>query len=295
VTVTVPAYSDLLWPTLQAAIELGGSASIAELDAAVIALEGLTPEQQSVLLSGGPQTVVQNRLAWARTYLKGMGLFANSARGVWSVTPEGQVATQESLGPLRAAFAADRKKASKGGKKRNGGGGSEVGSELDQVEAKAEEKWKDELLSTLLAMSPVAFERLAQRLLRESGFSSVKVTGKSGDGGIDGLGIYQMNLLTFPVFFQCKRYKGSVGSGAVRDFRGAMAGRGDKGLLITTGSFTSDAREESKRDGAPPIDLIDGDRLCDLLKDNAIGVTTTKRVVEEIKVETDYFGSLEPK
>lgn len=289
----VPSYSDLLWPTLRAAIEIGGSASIAELDAAVIAREGLTPAQQSVLLSGGPQTVVQNRLAWARTYLKGMGLFANSTRGVWSVTPEGQVATKEGLEPLRAAFAADRKKASRG-KKRSGGDGSDVGSELDQVEAEAEEKWKDELLGTLLTMSPVAFERLAQRLLREAGFSSVKVTGKSGDGGIDGLGIYQMNLLTFPIFFQCKRYKGSVGSSAIRDFRGAMAGRGDKGLLITTGTFTSDALAEAKRDGAPPIDLIDGERLCDLLKSNGIGVSVTKRVVEDVKVEAGYFTSLEP-
>ena len=292
---TVPAYSDLLWPTLQAAIALGGSASIAELDAAVIEREQLTPEQQSVLLSGGRQALVQNRLAWARTYLKGMGLLANSARGVWSVTPEGQIATRESIEPLRAEFAADRKKASKRGKKRSGDDGSDVGSELDQVEAEAEEKWKDELLSTLLALSPVAFERLAQRLLRESGFTSAKVTGRSGDGGIDGLGVYQLSLLTFPVFFQCKRYSGSVGPSAVRDFRGAMAGRGDKGLLITTGTFSSDARAEAKRDGAPPIDLIDGDRLCDLLKENAIGITTTERVVEDVKVETDYFAALEPK
>ncbi|OBB62887.1 restriction endonuclease [Mycobacterium sp. 852014-50255_SCH5639931] len=291
-TVQVPSYSDLLWPTLQAAIALGGSASIAELDAAVVEREQLTPEQQSVLLSGGPQTVIQNRLAWARTYLKGMGLFANSTRGVWSVTPEGQAATQEDLEPLRAAFAAERKSGRKRSKKKGGGEQSDVGNEIDQVEAEAEEKWKDELLSTLLEVSSVAFERLAQRLLRESGFSSVKVTGKSGDGGIDGLGIYQLNLLTFPVFFQCKRYKGSVGSGAVRDFRGAMAGRGDKGLLITTGTFTSDARAEAKRDGAPPIDLIDGDRLCDLLKENAIGITTTKRVVEDVKVEAEYFKAL---
>ncbi|KBZ60666.1 hypothetical protein K875_03613 [Mycobacterium [tuberculosis] TKK-01-0051] len=294
-TVAVPAYSDLLWPTLQAAIALGGSASIAELDAAVIEREQLTPEQQSVLLSGGRQALVQNRLAWARTYLKGMGLLTNSARGVWSVTPEGQVATRESIEPLRAEFAADRKQASKRGKKRSGDVGSDVASELDKVEAEAEEKWKDELVSTLLALSPAAFERLAQRLLRESGFTSAKVTGRSGDGGIDGLGVYQLSLLTFPVFFQCKRYSGSVGPSAVRDFRGAMAGRGDKGLLITTGTFTSDARAEAKRDGAPPIDLIDGDRLCDLLKENAIGVITTKRVVENVKVEADYFTSLEPK
>lgn len=291
----VPAYSELLWPTLQAAIALGGSASIAELDAAVIERQQLTPEQQSLLLSGGPQTVVQNRLAWARTYLKGMGLLTNSKRGVWAVTPEGQTAVEESIEPLRAEFAATRKKASKKqARKKNGSGTSDVASELDQVEAEAEDKWKEELLETLLAMSPIAFERLAQRLLRESDFSSVVVTGRAGDGGIDGLGVYQLSLLSFPVFFQCKRYKGSVGPSAVRDFRGAMAGRGEKGLLITTGTFTSDARAEAKRDGAPPIDLIDGDRLCDLLKDNAIGVTTTERVVEDVKVEGDYFASLEP-
>ena len=84
-----------------------------------------------------------------------------------------------------------------------------------------------------MAMDPAGFERLAQRLLREADFISVNVTGRSGDGGIDGLGIYRLSLLRFPVFFQCKRYRGSIGSSAVRDFRGAMAGRGDKGLLIT--------------------------------------------------------------
>jgi restriction endonuclease Mrr len=113
-------------------------------------------------------------------------------------------------------------------------------------------------------LKAAGFERLAQRLLREADFISVNVTGRSGDGGIDGLGIYRLSLLSFPVFVQCKRYRGSVGSGAVRDFRGAMAGRGDKGLLITTGTFTADAKAESTRDGAPPVDLIDGLTVCDL-------------------------------
>ena len=106
-----------------------------------------------------------------------------------------------------------------------------------------------------MRLSPANFEKLAQRLLREEGFINTQVTGRSGDGGIDGQGVYRLSLLSFQVFFQCKRYAGSVGSGAVRDFRGAMAGRGDKGLLITTGTFTSSAREEATRDGAPPIDL----------------------------------------
>src|SRR3712207_5866660 len=118
--------------------------------------------------------------------------------------------------------------------------------------------WRDQLLDVLTSMKSDGFERLAQRLLREAGFISATVTGRSGDGGIDGLGVYRMSLVSFPVFFQCKRYVGSVGSSAVRDFRGAMAGRGDKGLLITTGTFTAEAKAEATRDGAPPLDLIDG-------------------------------------
>ena len=121
---------------------------------------------------------------------------------------------------------------------------------------------------------------------------SATVTGRTGDGGIDGLGIYRMSLVSFPVFFQCKRYRGSVGSGVVRDFRGAMAGRGDKGLLITTGTFTGEAKAEATRDGAPPVDLIDGRRLCDLLKEYDLGVRTQTRVVEDVTVDKDFFVDL---
>ena len=290
-TATLPPYTDMLWPTLQSAIALGGSASIAELDAAVIDRERFSSQQQDVLHGDGPQTEIQYRLAWARTYLKGMGLLTNSKRGVWTVTEAGQDAKEKQIGPLHSQFVAAYTK--KRGQKKSGEKSS-VSDEIDQVEAEAEGSWKDELLETLLKMSPSAFERLAQRLLRESGFSSATVTGRTGDGGIDGLGVYQLSLLSFPVFFQC-RYSGSVTPSAVRDFRGAMAGRGDKGLLITTGTFTGEARKEATRDGAPPIDLIDGDRLCDLLKELALGVTTTERVVEDVKFESDYFTSLEPK
>ena len=126
--------------------------------------------------------------------------------------------------------------------------------------------WREKLLDKLFAMDPSAFERLAQRLLREAGFRNVEVVGKSGDGGIDGVGVYQLSLVSFPIYFQCKRYKGTVSPSTVRDFRGAMSGRGEKGLLITTGTFTRDAREEANRDGAPPVELINGENLCDLLK-----------------------------
>jgi restriction system protein len=275
-TVQVPPYQFFLWPALQAVIALGGSASIAELEAAV----------DRELHRDGPITEVQYRLAWARTYLKGMGLLTNSQRGVWSVTENGQTVTEDEIPTLRSEYLASYRKS---GPKKKGKKGSQslLDNEIDQAEAEAEEAWKDELLDTLLGMSPQAFERLAQRLLREAGVQSPVVTGRSGDGGTDGRGVYQISLLSFPVFFQCKRYKGSVGASAVRDFRGAMAGRGEKGLLITTGSFTSDANAESRRDGAPPIDLVDGDRLCELLKEYAIGVTTTPRTVEDVAIRVD--------
>jgi restriction system protein len=150
--------------------------------------------------------------------------------------------------------------------------------------------WVDQLLEIVGNIAPDAFERLAQRLLREAGFTKVEVTGKSGDGGIDGIGILRMNLVSFQVSFQCKRWKGSVGAPVVRDFRGAMVGRSDKGLIITTGSFTSDARKEATRDGAPAIDLIDGETLCELLKDKRLGVKV--RMVEEIDLEPAFFNAI---
>jgi hypothetical protein len=147
--------------------------------------------------------------------------------------------------------------------------------------------WQDLLLDCLLKMNPGAFERLCQRILSESGFIKVDVTGRSGDGGIDGIGVLRLNLLSFHVFFQCKRWKGSVGASAIRDFRGAMVGRADKGLVMTTGTFTADARKEATRDGAPAIDLVDGEDLCDLLKRLRIGVSTQK--VEHVFIEQQAF------
>jgi restriction endonuclease Mrr len=150
-----------------------------------------------------------------------------------------------------------------------------------------ETPWQDQLLDCLLKMKPAAFERLCQRVLKDSGFIKVEITGRSGDGGIDGIGVLRLNLLSFHVLFQCKRWKGSVGASAIRDFRGAMVGRTDKGLVITTGTFTTDARKEATRDGAPAIDLVDGETLCELLKSLKIGVAT--RMVEHVLVEQDAF------
>ena len=294
----IPAKADLLWPTLLAVFRLGGSASISEITVEVIASERLGEAAQSELHLNGPQTELEYRLAWARTYLKGMGLLGNSERGVWSLTERGEgLLVSESpdavaqgivrnlyddyIAELRARRAMRTNEVSPDPVE------SDIEGEAEAVDAR---DWKDELLEAILAMPAAAFERLAQRLLREAGFTSTRVTGRSGDHGIDGVGVYQLSLLSFPVFYQCKRYRESVGPDAVRDFRGAMAGRGDKGLLITTGTFTSGAREEASRDGAPPIDLIDGSRLCDLLKEYDLGVRTTS--VEAITLDRSFFSDL---
>jgi restriction system protein len=156
---------------------------------------------------------------------------------------------------------------------------------LDQEQP--DDGWRDQLLSLLQAMPPDAFERLSQRILRESGFIKVEVKGKSGDGGIDGIGVLRVNLVSFQVFFQCKRYKDSVSASAIRDFRGAMVGRTDKGLFITTGRFTPDAKREATRDGAPQIELIDGEQLCELLKSLNLGLKT--EMIEHVTVVPEVF------
>ncbi|HEY9467797.1 MAG TPA: restriction endonuclease [Vicinamibacterales bacterium] len=296
----VPPYSELLWPAMIAVRDRGGSVSIDEMVRSVIAAEALTEAQQGVLHGDGPETEIGYRLAWARTYLKGMGLLTNSRRGVWTLTANGHEVVDRFgdsgasardhmrdlwsryVQELRAAYRAKR------ASRPDDQGPDAEGDDLDA----ASRDWKEELLDTLMNLRADTFERLAQRLLREAGFLTATVTGRSGDGGIDGVGVYRMSLLSFPVFFQCKRYKGSVGSGAVRDFRGAMAGRGDKGLLITTGTFTSDAKVEATRDGAPPIDLIDGDRLCDLLKEYEVGVRVTLRQIEDVGVDVEFFNTV---
>jgi restriction system protein len=290
--VEVPPYHELLWPTLQAASELGGSASIDEIVEAVVKREAFTEGQQAVLHNDGPNTEISYRLAWARTYLKGMGLLTNSQRGVWALTEQGTgLLTDPGMDdPARirrmrsqwSAYVVQLRSARKPKPARE----PAAPDPDDQVEGPS---WKEILLDALMSMEPGGFERLAKRLLREADFDSVNVTGRSGDGGIDGLGVYRLGLVSFPVFFQCKRYRGSVGPSAVRDFRGAMTGRGDKGLLITTGTFSADAKKEATRDGAPPIDLIDGDRLCDLLKRYELGVKTQTRTVEDVSIERSFY------
>ena len=280
--VNVPTFDMLMNPLIQALKELGGSGTIEEINNKVAEVAHLSDEQFEILHNPekGSQTEVEYRLAWVRTYLKKYGILENSSRGVWALTPKGRQTDKVNPRTVRR-FVQNQDK-----QKRT----VTVGDELDET---GKVSWRDELLATLLKMDPSAFERLVQRLLRESGFTQVKVTGRSGDEGIDGKGIMRLGgLLSFHVIFQCKRYRGSVSTSQVRDFRGAMVGRADKGLLITTGNFTKDALREASRDGAPAIDLIDGDLLLDKLKELELGVRTEVVEAEQVSVDHDWFLSI---
>ena len=286
--VGVPRHDELFNPTLRALRELGGSASINELSEQVI--EDLQPPQE-VIEQPHPgkvnQTELEYRLAWARTYLKKYGLITNSTRGVWALTPEG-VDVEEVDPRAVVRFVNEQSRRERQGRTESTGDSGQTGAETGDEETAS---WRETLMTTLLEMPPDAFERLCQRVLRESGFIQVEVTGRSGDGGIDGHGIVRLaGLISFPVIFQCKRYRNTISSSVVRDFRGAMVGRADKGLIITTGSFTRDASLEATRDGAPPIDLIDGEQLVDKLKDLRLGVVT--RQVEVVEVNTEWFAAI---
>jgi restriction system protein len=267
---------------------LGGSASIEELDDAVVASLGLTQPQLDVAYPTSGAAVVPDRLSWARSFLKIGGFVTNPKRGVWALTEEGRAAVDKSNAELKKVVAAADRAAIAAKKAARQ---SEDSAEDEAIEGGGR-GWSDQLLSRLQSIDPASFERLCQRLLRESGFTRVEVTGKSSDGGIDGAGVLRLNLISFQVLFQCKRWKGSVGSEVVRNFRGAMQGRADKGLIITTGTFTAEARREATRDGAPAIDLIDGEALCGLLKDLRVGVVVQQVQVEEVSLDEDFFLSI---
>ncbi len=284
----LPKYDDFMLPTLQALRELGGSASIEEIQDRVANNLQLTQEQLDVTYPASGALIAQDRMSWARSRMKPAGFVQSGGRGVWVLTDLGRQAADWQATKVKKA-AADAYKGIALAKKE---------AALQQDESATDDlppetpDWRDLLLIRLKQMDPSAFERLAQRILRESGFVKVEVSGKSGDGGIDGSGVLRMNLISFQVLFQCKRYAGSVSASIIRDFRGAMQGRADKGLIITTGSFTADARKEATRDGAPAIDLIDGDSLCFLLKDLKLGVIVRSVISEEVLLDEPFLASV---
>lgn len=212
--VSVPPYHALMWPALRAMKLLGGSATHEELIDKVIELEKIPQAVQEVMHTER-QTKLSYNLAWAKTYLGKVGVLETPSRGLWAITEKGKTITEAQV----AQIPAEVRKVYRGERGEKSNASREEGILRPETNT-----WKDDLLQTVTSIKPDAFERLAQRVLRESGFVKVEVTGKSGDGGIDGVGVLRVALLSFQVYFQCKKYRGSVGPGAIRDFRGAMVG-----------------------------------------------------------------------
>jgi len=264
-------------PILESLRELGGSARPREVYDAVAAKLRLTDEERDDKnRSGAPR--FENEVAWARFYLVRTGYLDSSKRGVWSLTDMGRASGALSSADVSNIF--ETVQAQKNDKKATAPEAQKTEGETaeEDIETATPESlqvdYRKTTLELLLSLPPAGFERLCQRLLRESGFQKVKVTGKSGDGGIDGIGILQINpFVTFKVLFQCKRWQNVVGSPTIRDFRGAMMGRAEKGIILTTGSFSSDAQAEAVRDGVPPIELVDGNVLIALLETLELGLS----------------------
>lgn len=274
-----PQFVRYFQPVVDALVELGGSGRPEEVEDVVADQLGLTEEEKNEQIPSG-QSRFSNKVNWARFYLVKAGLIDSSTRGVWSLTEKGRNASltpEQALdlfSQIHKPFVTDRKKSK-----------VEKTSE-DEISLPEDVDHRASLLSILLDLPADGFERLCQRLLRESGFEKVQITGKSGDGGLDGIGILQVNpFVSFKVLFQCKRYSGSVSPSQVRDFRGAMMGRADKGIILTTGTFTADARKEAVRDGVPPIELVDGEKLLDMFEELELGLKPKKAY----DIESTFF------
>jgi restriction system protein len=266
----VPQHFRYIIPIIEVLKDLGGSGRAGEVSDLVVEKLSIPDEELNETIPSG-QSRVRNQIQWARFMLVKAGYLDSSTHGVWALTEKGfkLEITDDFLLDLYEQRKQLGKEYRKQRKQEATGDDTE---DLDDV-AEVSTDYKSEILNTLKSLPPVGFERICQRLLRESGFEQVNVTGRSGDGGIDGIGVLQVNpFVSFKVLFQCKRYQGSVGAPIVRDFRGAMMGRADKGIIMTTGTFTMEAKKEARRDGVTPIELVDGEKLVGMFEEYELGL-----------------------
>jgi restriction system protein len=279
-----PEFIRFFQPILELLLESGGSGTPSEIVDRSLEIAKVSESEQEAVNKNG-QSRVKNQVHWARQYLVWGGYLDASKRGVWSLTDKGRSADVTKLNPLEVFKSVQtRLAATKQGKKQD-----DTSAEVPFPNDIELQDHRTRLLDLIRSLSPDGFERLSQRLLRESGFQHVTVTGRAGDGGIDGIGTLQVNpFVSFNVLFQCKRYQGTVTPSHVRDFRGAMMGRADKGIIITTGTFTLEAKKEARRDGVPPIELVDGDVLVDMFERLELGLIPKRTYDIDERFFDDY-------
>lgn len=282
---SIPNYAALIENTFLALKELGGSGKNNEINDKVAELMKLS---DAVLaephLNSSSMSEVNYRLAWARTLLKNYGAIENSARSVWSITT-----TFSDKQSVDGEYIEKNCRKAKPGKKPQE---ESVEQQMEDAGVEVPEEvrpWRKKLYEVLTHMNPYSFEKLTQRLLRECGFDDVRVTKKSGDGGIDGTGKLKINgIFSFNIAFQCKRYQGTVGAPDIRDFRGSLTTDIEKGVFITTGSFSKQALEEASNPGKKQIDLINGEEFITKLAEFGIGV----KEVKDYEIDEEYFLKL---
>jgi len=290
-----PTYTELIIPTYEALIQLGGSGTNNEICERVIKNLQLSDEVvDEPHLGSTNQSELQYQLAWARTYLKNYGVIENSGRSVWAITTAYTSGVQLNAKEIVAFTANKNAERRMAGKNINDSVKEKQPEDMDisndDIEFPEEIKpWRQRLSEVLLNMDPYGFERLSQRVLRECGFTQVEVTKKSGDGGIDGTGKLKINgIFSFNVAFQCKRYKGLVSAGDIRDFRGSLTTDIEKGVFITTGTFSKAAKEEASNPGKQQIDLIDGEEFINKLAEYRIGV----KEVKTYEIDEEFFEKI---
>ena len=281
-----PKFVQYFAPIIEALKALGGSARPAEATDWVATKLGIGDDERSELTTTGILRF-DNAVGWARFYLAKAAIIDASKRGVWTLTEKGRAMPTPSHDEAFAIFKDVQSKLQLAARENaDETVDNDPDAPSEETAFSAGPNHRAQVIDALMSLSPAGFEAFSQRLLRESGFLGVTVTGRSGDGGLDGNGILEVNpLVSFKVLFQCKRYSGSVSSGAVRDFRGAMMGRADKGIILTTGSFTAEARKEAVRDGVPPIELVDGEKLVNMLEELELGL----KPVRAYQVDQSFF------
>lgn len=289
-----PKRWQLLVPTLRALNEPVGSGRIDEIRDKVIEILSIPDNIVDFPHGDGSRTEIEYELAWTRTFLKYIDFLINTSMGVWVLTKKAEEIEwePEEIKKMIKLYRKQRRELKKKEEKQEVAEDELVIGEEVLEDEEVERNWREKLIEILISLNPYGFEKLTQIVLRESGFANVKITKRSHDGGLDGKGILRMNnLVSVPIIFECKRYRNPVGAEKVRNFRGAMEGRADRGLFITTSTFSRKAIEESKREGAKLIDLIDGERFIDLLKELSLGVKI--ELVEKITIDEDWFDEFQ--
>lgn len=285
-----PKFIQYFQPVIDGLRDLGSSAKPSEVYTWITEHYPI-PKGEIESTTKGGQSKFQNKVGWARFYLAKGGLIATEQRGVWVLTEKGRKANfshEEAYNFFKSIH---------DGFQLDGGQADETEPEktVDEADASApDEKTylnqdviQEELVNILRGITDKGFEELSARLLRHIGFENLKVTGQTGDHGIDGEGFLLINrFVRIKVMFQCKRYTGTVPVKDIRDFRGAIQGRAERGIFLTTGTFTKGAREEAARENATAIELVDIDRLLELLIEEGLGVRETKALT----IDREFFS-----